>query len=229
MTQSVTLLHLLQLADSALPVGAMAHSFGLESLVEYGALVPDNLESFLRDWLVESGTLEAVFCARSCALAQSGTASLLEWLQLNLRLDARKPAREAREASAAIARRLIDLATRAFGNHIFADVANVASAKNQPLHYAVCFGYMAGRLQILSCHVVPAFLHQNVAGLISACQRLMPLGHIQAQAILFHLKPEIACAAASALEAELHISSFAPLLEIGSMTHPRLGTRLFIS
>src|SRR5579872_2110113 len=61
------LLHLLQLADSALPVGGMAHSFGLESLVELGFVGPDGLEQFLRDWLAESGALEAAFCARACS------------------------------------------------------------------------------------------------------------------------------------------------------------------
>ena len=48
------LLRLLQLADSALPVGAAAHSFGLESLIQEGLLGADELESFLRGYLEES-------------------------------------------------------------------------------------------------------------------------------------------------------------------------------
>ena len=110
------LLHLLQLADSALPVGGMAHSFGLESLVEFGFLQPESLECFLRDWLAEAGSLEAAFCARACARPESSS-----WL--NMRLCARKPARESREGSAAMGRRLLDLAARAYG------IATVARAQ----------------------------------------------------------------------------------------------------
>jgi urease accessory protein len=207
------ILNLLQLADSALPVGGMAHSFGLESMVELGFVTPDNLQCFLLDWLDEAGFLDAVFCAHACVNPS-------QFAALNLRLAARKPARESREASAAMGRRLLDLAARAFRIEL--------PAESEP-QYPCCFGLIARALGIEACVAVPAFLHQSAAALISAGQRLMPLGHTQGQSILFHLKPQIRATAARALAAGLDAPSFAPLVEIASMSHQRLSTRLFIS
>jgi urease accessory protein len=203
------LLHLLQLADSALPVGGMAHSFGLESLVEFGFVQPDSLETFLRGWLAEAGALEAAFCARSCSTPP-------EFELLNVRLVARKPAKESREASAVMGRRLLDLAARAYG---------IGTPPAREFQYPCCFGYVAAALQIPAGDAAAAFLHQSTAALISAGQRLMPLGHTQAQTILFRLKPAIVQAAASDIDAP----SFTPLVETASMCHSRLTTRLFIS
>ena len=59
------LLEILHLADSALPTGAMAHSFGLETLVEQERLSPETTENFLRDYLAEAGLLEASIVRRA--------------------------------------------------------------------------------------------------------------------------------------------------------------------
>jgi urease accessory protein len=62
-------LRLLHLADSALPIGGLAHSFGLESLVAQGLVSVQDLPEFFVGFLEEAGMAEAVFCREGCRLA----------------------------------------------------------------------------------------------------------------------------------------------------------------
>jgi len=77
-----------------------------------------------------------------------------------------------------------------------------------------------------------AYGHQVLASLLSACQRLMPLGQSQASRILWNLKSALLEMTNQNRTDELDfntISSFAPLVDLGAMRHPALATRLFIS
>lgn len=206
----IALLRLLQWADSALPVGAASHSFGLESLVDEGLLTVPGLEEFLADWLEESAVVDAAFCRE----AHRGET---EWARLNALLSARKPARESREASLTLGRRLLALAAR---------LEELQDAPREG-HYACAFGRTARRFGVDEDAAVLAFLQQALTGWISACQRLMPLGQTQAMRISWELKPVIAQTAARAHR--LDVPGLPVVAELMSMRHPSLRTRLFIS
>jgi urease accessory protein len=218
MEHELVLLRLLQLADSALPIGSAAHSFGLESVVEEGLLQNGDFESYLADYLQENGALEAGFCRAAHRLAQlSGEAFTLAWSDLNQRLSARKAPRESRDASLALGRRFLSLSS-----HLLPSLPPVADT-----HYATAFGLVTALAGIDERSAVLAWLHQSITAWVSAAQRLAPVGQTRASEILWSLKP---------LQAEITQSSacvdvacFTPVPEIASMRHAKLATRLFIS
>ncbi len=98
------------------------------------------------------------------------------------------------------------------------------------LHHSVAFGYTLGILGIGTDLTVGAYLHQCVLNIISAAQRLLPLGQVQASRIAWDLKPAILEAMEKTRSMSVStVCSFAHLPDLASMRHPLLPTRLFIS
>jgi urease accessory protein len=224
----LALLRLLHLADSALPIGSLAHSFGAESLVAEGLLTTSNLHEFLCGFVQEAVFAEAVFCRHGFALASSWSAEL--WIQLNEEVSARKLAREARAGSASLGKNFLS-AVNALENFPALQTALRASKQTGSLiHHAPAFGLVAGTLDFDETSAVLAFLHQSAANLISSFQRLLPLGQTAATRLLWELKPSLLDTAKHSQNCSLDDAcSFMPLLDWGAMEHPALTTRLFVS
>ncbi len=230
--ESLNYLRLQQLADSALPIGTAAHSFGLEMLVADGVLSVAGLETFLRDYLTESGLLESVFGRAAYRLSDDLPNFEAGWQNMNERLSAFKTGREAREASASLGRRFLQLAMNLGEWPVLYRAAQVSRLTGGDVHLCTAFGLAGGVLTVSEDVTLLAYLHQAVAGLISACQRLLPLGQSQASRILWNLKPFIIETMLSGRAVSIdspNLSCFTPLLDLGVMRHPNLTTRLFIS
>ena len=242
------LLQLLQLSDSALPIGSSAHSFGLETLTAEGDLTPTDLEAFFADLLIETGPLEGAYCCAAYRLAQGYAAGRHgdegeelnrdfepDWWELNLSLSARKPARESREASTTLGKRFLRLVTSLESVSMFQRALQTPMKMEhpttaRPIHHCTAFGLVGGALNLGEEAVVSAYLQQSLTGLLSACQRLMPVGQMQAISLGWTLKPLITRIAAQSQTTDWRtVHSFSPVLDLAGMRHANLPVRLFIS
>lgn len=221
------LLSLLQLADSQVPIGSAAHSFGLESLTADGSVTVDDLYQFLVDYLAETGVRDAAFCRTAHQLVTLPDVEFFhQWLNLNQELSAWHPARESRAASATLGRRFLQLVTNLTGNRRFLVALEEARSATSDVHHATAFGLVGSMLGLTEQETSLVYLQQNIMALVSAAQRLLPLGQARAGTLVWQLQSHIEQTAFVEMDA---LASWTPMLDIASMRHPGQMTRLFIS
>ncbi|MGD0427138.1 MAG: urease accessory UreF family protein [Candidatus Acidiferrales bacterium] len=226
-------LQLLHLADSALPIGALAHSFGLESLTACELLTTRDLPDFLRAYLEECGMMEAVFCRaafRLPATVASENEFAIRWFALNNLLSARKPGRESRAGSGSLGGNFLQVALNLTDHPLARTALHASKHASSLMHHSTAFGLTCSLLGLTEERVILVYLHQSIASLLSSCQRLLPLGQSEAAKLLWNLKPAIIETANRSATCALDDAwCFMPLLDWGAMEHPALSTRLFIS
>jgi urease accessory protein len=224
-------LSLLQFADGFFPAGAYAHSFGLEYYVQSGGVNDAaGVEEFLRAYLEGSAAptdAVASLCARRAAQAKD----LAACLALDETLDAMKTASELREASRQMGRQTLRVAIHLPGCHrLLTDFGEAVGKGATPGHHPVVFGILGGVMAWLPEEMAGAYLYSTSAALVGAALRLMPLGQIAGQLILWNIRPLIAKLAAEVQgKTEADMWTFAPALEIAGMRHAMLDARLFRS
>jgi urease accessory protein len=224
------LLALLQFSDGLFPAGAYAHSFGLETFVQNGMVRnPVEAEKVLRAQLQGSSS-QADAVAVVLASRAFEVDNLRGCLELDLILEAMKPAAELREASRQLGRQTLRTARALIEAQLIYEFARLADSDSTPCHHAVVFGIIAGAHGWSSFEAAAAYLYSSSAAMVGAALRLVPLGQLQGQCVIHRLAPLIASLADDATKLSIaEMSSFAPALEIAAMRHARLDGRLFRS
>lgn len=218
-----------RLADSFLPVGTFTVSYGLEQFVQSDRVeTAEDLDALLRTYLerlVGPGELVALRAAHAAA-ADGDVDGACE---ADRRLDATTLAAELRESATRSGERLLRLQRDVRGDDVLAAYANRVP-DDAPGTYAVvlgvstaCEGVPVRRACLLHCH-------SFATGLLGAAQRLMPLGHTEAQRILTGLAPSIRTAVDASADRTLDdMTPFAPLVDVLAAEHERAERRLFVS
>jgi urease accessory protein len=212
------LLSLLHFGDSAFPAGGYAHSFGLETYCQAGLVRGrEDLERFLVCQLEgAAGPCDATAAVGVLRAATSGDLAACHGIDETL--EAMKPVREFREAAALTADpRLVEYA---------GDVDKVLA----PGHHAVAYGLAAAALGWMPEAAATAYLYSATALLVGAALRLLSMGQLEGQRVLWSLHPVIERVAREAAARDVsEIWSFAPGLELAGIRHAALDMRLFRS
>jgi urease accessory protein len=223
-------LRLLQLGDSALPVGGYTHSWGLETAIARG-LVSDaaSLEHWTRSWLCRSlGSMEGVVVATACRAAAD--ARWPEISDANQLVDASLNPVALRSASREMGEQLLQLASTWEWSRAPVGELDRKGARNETWHYCVAFGVLAAFAGADPDEALGAFLNQAVLGMIAAGVRGIPVGHTHAQQILAYLHGDIEELTRSLAPQDFQTAgSGCPYYEVLCHEQPRLYTRLFRS
>lgn len=226
----LSLLQGLAFVDSFFPSGGYAHSFGLETAIQEGAVKnSSDLEVYLHHWL-HGG----VGCCDGAATAIAHRAfqesKIEKIMEADWELDAMKPCRESREASRQMGRQTLRVAGQRANDPVIQTLFRLADQHQTPAHQAVVLGVILGASGWSAQASVQATLYQTVVGWVSAGLRLLPLGQLEGQRIIHGLLPVIAKIAAEVKEASLpDMMCWAALHEIRAMRHTQLEVRLFRS
>jgi urease accessory protein len=224
-----TLLILLQWMDSAFPTGAFAHSHALETFVQAGIIrTPDALRSAVAQRLALVATNDLLLVKEAWHQAQHS--DLPQLVRLDRMCAASKTARETREASEKVGRRMLENVWTHHPQPIIAAFRRALEAQQVSGHHCVVHGLCAQAVGIGLSETLHAFGYAVVANQASAALKLMHIGPAQVQRLIAESHPDIQRAVEHTLSLSLaDFASFAPALEIRSMQHETLFRRLFIS
>ncbi len=221
----LVLLNLLQLTNSALPVGAYSYSEGLEQLVSWGTIKD---KPSLKHWLereLNSGAIrvETAVMLRAYQAAKLGNLERLSYW--NAWASAARETEELRQQSWQMGRALTRLLQQ-----LEPQLMPMMKACGSDCNYAIAFAIIASHWQITDKTAVLGYLHSWATNLIGAGVKLIPLGQTAAQQLLLDLHISIVESAENILALEDDdLSSCSWGLALASMAHETQYTRLFRS
>ena len=216
MIRDLALLRVLQLFDSQFPIGAFAHSSGVETYAALGGSVPE-LREVLRAQ-IELGWGRSELAGACLAWRAADSRELAD---LAVTLDALKVIPVVRETSIGLGRRTLDLVRRLYPD---------AVVTVDPPHHALVVGAAGRRLGVEVRDLLLAFAQSLAMGTLTAAIRCMPVSPAQAQELLVEAHPRISLAVERAIaDPTGSLFTCTPALDIRSFQQAHLHTRLFQS
>lgn len=224
------LLSLLHLSDPTLPIGGFSHSAGLETYVQEGIVKNrETAQDFISNML--SYNLRFTDAAFVSLAYDAASANYMDTIfKLDDECTAIKLPKEMRLASQKLGIRLLKIFSELIDHPLLSSYKRAIEANQISGHYCIAFGLLAYTLNIPKRETLQSFYYNAAVGMASNSVKLVPLGQMDGQKILFALQELVI----ELSEASLHpdkdlLGVCCSAFDIRSMQHERLYSRLYMS
>lgn len=216
------------LCSASFPTGAFHHSYGLEYMIENGIIhdsesLVEAINSFLYNSLA---SLDAPLI---------NIVSLTDDIETIMELDrlctALKCSKEMRLASKKVGVSFLKMCNDMYEEKLFSDYL-VAIKKDDYLgNFCVVYAMVCSKLNVdISC-AINSYLLSTISSYVQVALKLIPLSQSKGQIIIKEMYGSIIEISENALKTTEResLNSFTPILDIASMNHEKMQTRLYMS
>lgn len=221
---------LLHIADPTLPIGGYSHSNGLETYVQ--KRIVNNAKTAKE--FVENMLIYNLKYNDGALMKLAYEATQQEDLALIIKLDnecnALKCPKEIRQASQKLGLRLIKIFKRREHFPFMEAYEEVVRNGEVNSHYCIVFGIYTALMKIPLYEALLGFYYTSVAGMITNAVKLVPLGQLDGQDILFELYSVMERTALETIDIDRDLVGICNTsFDIHCMQHERLYSRLYMS
>ncbi len=222
-------LRLLQLSDSALPVGGFSFSNTLESAVAYG-VVNDapSLEEFVRVALQTTSTTDCVAARIAYEASLAGQLDMVARADEELLL--RKLNAEQRQMTLRMGRKMAELAEGVMEDELLAEWLAMITSDEVAGTYAVTQGVVFAVCGVGYRELFASILYGTATMMLNAALRLMRLTHHSTQQILYRLWEDVEALYEHSTGLGIEdMYGFAPQIDLLSALHEKGRSRMFMN
>lgn len=227
---NTNILYLMHIHDSAFPIGAYTQSFGMETYIQSDDIrTKQDLFAFLKVFVRENLLYsDAIFVKEAFQLFKNDNWERV--IKLDKICDASKNAIETRAGSKMMGKQFLQGIVPVFPSAGLLKWKDLLESKQIKGHFPIVYSLYTVDMDFDLFTTIMTFLYSSTVSLVHNAVRAVPLGQKAGIEVIHQLIPEIIATAKQALELTLDdISNHTIGLEIASMQHAYLHSRLFIS
>ena len=235
MSKGTQLIRLLQLNGGTFPTGGFSQSWGLETYVSEGIVKDvDSFQEFLEVYLTSSiGKCEGPIICRAYELMgklaersdEETARAIAELEQLSNPV---KVTKESREAGLRMGRAFARIIEPILEDGTLKPLRDIFGNLN--ISYPVLYGAVCNLLKIDLAESVAAYIFSTANTLTQSALKLIPLGNVEAQQVIFEMDRTFEAVAKLCMETGIDdVTNFCPGIDIASLRHEELPVRLYMS
>ena len=217
------LARLLHLADSALPTGSFAYSYGLESSLTFGLVRTEtDFRAYLYSFLQQAVSFELPFIASAATATTSDLADLLTEYDAQLLTPA------LHRASLTQGKNWLKLLATFYPDANLLALSNELARQQLPAHLVPLFGLSLGRVGFAVADIQTTYLHLALRDQLSAAIRLGFIGPMAGHALQHNFYGVFEDLLSTAdIRPYPEATRCTMLLDVAQMLHDDIYSRLF--